>query len=408
MSNRTISDEKEMKQRWAKLLDEMDKEGLDALFMYSSERCFSNYLTYVTDCPVVMYPLSGLFSKKGISLVGHGVKGVPLYPLPPEKMDKNTYAFHSGGVRQHDFIIDMIGVPSCPTTTYALDMWPETVAELINKYEYKTIGLVGRASIPTSFTEYFNKHLPDVKFTDATELVEKQKCSKSEYEMKECIKTVQIIDEILAAVPATIKVGHNIREIGRKLRAIADGYDCLGLNIMIGKHKSMPMFSDWMFTDEEVVEPGDYLEVMIEVSSNTGVWGECARVFSVGEPSEEMKAMAAKAFEAQDYAASLLKPGVIPSEVFEKYCDKLTEMGFPREQRFFCHGQGYDVCEAPFIRPENDVPFPDNAFIAIHPSMYDRPNNIGCFQCDNYMVTEEGAVRLTKTPREIIQVCELR
>ena len=38
MSNRTISDEKEMKQRWAKLLDEMAKEGLDALFMYSSER----------------------------------------------------------------------------------------------------------------------------------------------------------------------------------------------------------------------------------------------------------------------------------------------------------------------------------------------------------------------------------
>jgi hypothetical protein len=41
MSNRTISDEKEMRQRWDALIADMEKESIDCLLMYSTDRIFS-------------------------------------------------------------------------------------------------------------------------------------------------------------------------------------------------------------------------------------------------------------------------------------------------------------------------------------------------------------------------------
>ncbi len=402
MSNRTISDEREMRRRWDGLIAEMDKAGIDCLFLYSTDRIYSAALRYVTDCPTTLYPLSGLFSKQGISLVGHGVKGVPL--LPPPATEKVKGQFHAGGVRVHDFIKDLIGVPACPTTNYAPDLWPEAVGELIRKYGYKRIGLVGMNTIPVGFANYFAQQMPDLELVDATAIVGNLKYQKSPYELELAERCVWTIDELMAAAPSVLKVGRDIREAGRKLRALADGLDCMDLNIMLGKHPTMPMFSEWPFTDEEVIQPGDCVELMVEVSSDVGFWGECARVYSMGEPDEKLLEMSALAFEMQDYMAGMLLPGAIPSEVFEKYCARLVELGFPPEKRFCCHGQGYDVVEVPFIRPENYEPLRENAFVAIHPSLYDPARGAGCFVCDNYLITQNGARRMNKTPREIIPV----
>jgi Xaa-Pro aminopeptidase len=399
-----ISDENEMRQRWDALIADMERENIDCLFMYSTDRIYSAYLRYVTDCPTSLYPLSGLFSKKGISIVGHGVKGLPLYPPPVEKQQKGQYQYYAGGIRQHDFIKDLIGIPACPTTNYVPDMWPQAIASLIKKYGCKRIGLVGLSIIPVAFVDYFTKHMPELELVDATSLVDIRKSYKSPYEIKLAEKCVWTIDELMAAAPSVIKVGQSIREVGRKLRSLADGFDCMDLNIMLGKHPTMPMFNEWSYTDEEIIKPDDCVELMVEVSSNVGFWGECARVYSMGEPPVELVKTVALAFEMQDYLASLIVPGADPGEIFEKYSVRLVENDFPPEKRFCCHGQGYDVVEMPFIRPENHIPLKENAFIAVHPSMYDPARSTGCFVCDNYLITQNGAKRMNKTPREIIHV----
>lgn len=404
MSNRTISEINEMQNRWNLLISDMDKENIDCLFMYSTDRVYSGYLHYVTDCPTSLYPLSGLFSKKGISFVGHGVKGTPLFPPPPEKIEEGQYQFHAGGVRMHGFVKDMIGVPACPTTSYVPDMWAEEIGNLIRRYEYKRIGLVGTGIIPMAFTEYFKKNMPDLELIDATALVDNRKQCKSPYEIKTARQCVRIIDELIAAAPSVMRTGQNLREIGRKLRALADGYDCMDLNIMLGKHPTMPMFSEWIFTDEEIVDAGDCIELMIEVSGPTGVWGEAARVFSMGKPGEEIIKTAELAFKMQDYLAKQMIPGADPSLIFENYGKELNKYGFPAERRFCCHGQGYDVVEMPFVRPENHTPLKKDAFIAIHPSIYDPARSTGCFVCDNFLITDSGAERLNVTPRKIIEV----
>lgn len=405
MSNRTITEEAVMQKRWHGLIADMDAEGIDCLLMHSTDRIYSSYLRYVTDSPVSLYPMSGLFSKQGISLIGHGVKGVPLFPVPSgEQKGGGSMHFHAGGVRMHSFVKDMIGVTACPTTTYVPDLWAEAIGELITKYRYKRIGIVGMSIVPYGIIRYLNHKLPALEFVDATALVDTRKCVKSKYELKQAEECARIIDEIMMAAPAVIRAGASLRDIGKRLRAMADGADCMDLNIMLGRHRSMPMFSEWIFTDDEIVQSDDCIELMVEVSSNVGFWGEAARVYCLGEPPERLIKTVELAFGMQQFAAGMLKPGVIPKEVYQKYCDRLVANGFPPEKRFFCHGQGYDVVEMPFIRPENEIPLAADSVVAIHPSMYDPKEEAGCFVCDNFVITEKGAVRLNKIPQQIIRV----
>jgi Xaa-Pro aminopeptidase len=404
MSNRTISDGKEMRQRWDALIAAMEKENIDCLLMYSTDRIFSAYLRYVTDYPTGLQPMAGLFSKEGISLVGHGVRGVPLYPPPIKEQKKGEFQYLAGGMAQHDFVKDLVGLPVCATIRDLAHLWPEAISELIKKYGYKRIGLVGPSMIPISFNDYFIANMPELEFVDATSLVDDIKTVKSPYEIKQAQDCVWLIDEIMAAAPSVMKVGQTLREVGRKLRALADGKDSLDLSIMLGKHPTMPIFSEWNHTDEEILTPEDSIVLMVEISSNVGLWGECARVYSMGEPPTSLVDIVELNFSMQDYLASLIVPGAIPSEVFEKYSACLVENGFPPEKRYCAHGQGFDIIEYPLIRPEISIPLVENSFIAIHPSMYDPTRSTGCFLCDNYLITKDGAKIMSKTPREIILV----
>ena len=403
MSNRTITDEAVMQERWKLLIADMKEINVDCLLMYSTDRIYSGYLRYVTDCPTSLYPISALFSEKGISLVGHGVKDVPLFPLPPEKMPKGAMHFHSGGIKQHDFVKDMIGVPACPTTNYVSTLWAEALGELIKKYDYKRIGIVGTNIVPTAFVTYLQKTMPELVFIDATIVVDERKGVKSPYELKQAQHCTDTIDQIIMDARSVIRPYRSLRDVGKKLRAIADDLDCLDLNIMLGKHPTMPMFAEWLFTDDEIIQPDDCIELMVEVSDKDGFWGECARVYSLDKRPEALVKMAQTGFDLQDYVSHMLIPGADPSEIFEKYCDRLESLGLPREKRFFCHGQGYDVVEMPFIRPENTKPLQANAFVALHPSIYKPQEQVGCFVCDNYLILDNGSQRMNKVPREILQ-----
>jgi Xaa-Pro aminopeptidase len=401
-----MTDGAEMQRRWDLILSAMDKQNIDCLFMYSTDRIFSAYLRYVTDYPTILYPLAGLFSHKGISIFGHGAMGDDLYPPPTESRTEEDGKFHfiAGGVAVHDFVLDATAVPCAPTTIYAPDQLPMVVAGYVKKYGYKTIGLVGLNIVPYSFIKYFQENLPGIDLVDATDLVDDIKAVKSPYELKMAVNACRMVDQLMMAAPTVMKVGLSIREIGRKLRALADTSDCMDLNIMLGKHPTMPIIDSWEFTDDVIVEKIDCIVLMVVVSNNVGFWSEVGRVYAMGEPPEELIETNRAAFDAENHLATLMKPGAVSNEVFDRICKYLVSKGFPAEKRFIAHGQGYDVVEMPMIRPENPCKLKKDMFVAIHPSVYIPKKKTGCFVCDNYVITENGAERVTQVPQEIIKV----
>lgn len=402
MSNRTMTERQVMETRWENLMADMEKEGIDCLLMHSGDRIFSSYLRYVTDIPVSLYPMSALFSKKGISLVGHGVEGVPLLPVPQEGKGKGAMHFHNGNVRVHGFVKDLIGVPACPTTTRTVSLWADAICQLIRQYDYQKIGIVGMNTVPFGIIQRLQSMPLNLEFVDATALVDGRKCVKSPCEIAQARACAKMIDELMHRSTGVIRPGKGLRQIGKEIRAMADDLDCMDLNIMLGKHPTRPMFSEWIFTDDEVVTERDCIELMVEVSSDVGFWGECARVYSLGEPDAGLKETVRLAFDLQEFTAEHLLPGADPSEIYRQYCEKLAEHGYPPEKRFFCHGQGYDVVELPFIRPEYTAPIQVGSIVAIHPSLYAPGKESGCFVCDNFIITGQGAKPLNAVAKGII------
>lgn len=387
-SNRHLTDLQEMTRRWDALSAAMDDDSIDCLFMWSTDRVFSAYLRYVTDFPTLLYPLSALFSKQGISIVAHGSKNGSPYPANIKNPG----------------VIDLTSVPWTPTATYAPTLWPEKIAELVRQHGYRRIGIVGMGIVPALFIDHFRAHLGDVDLVDATLLVDNIKAVKSDYEIAAAQRCVDLIDGIMAAIPGRLQVGKGIRDIGLELRALADRSECQNVNILLGKHPTMPVMSMWEFTDNDVLEPGDSVCIMVELASPEGIWGECARVYALGEPHEELVRTVEAAFELRDELARQLVPGAAPRAVYERYTALVETKGFLPEKRFCAHGQGYDVMETPFIRPESDRPLRQNMFVAVHPTPMAPARKTGCFICDNYLVTTGGATLMSKTPSELIRV----
>ena len=60
------------------------------------------------------------------------------------------------------------------------------------------------------------------------------------------------------------------------------------------------------------------------------------------------------------------------------------------------------MMEAPAIADHETAAFQENMFLSIHPELTAMDNFAIC--CDNFRITKEGAVRLTRTPQKIFQL----
>jgi len=114
--------------------------------------------------------------------------------------------------------------------------------------------------------------------------------------------------------------------------------------------------------------------------------------------------------ELERLAASLMCPGMKPSEIYEKVLAsvrpefELRFMGVPgRTVPFIGHSVGISVDETPVIAKGFDVPIERGMTIAIEPKM--GFDGIGMVGSENtYLVTDTGGVSLTGEPSDIINV----
>jgi Xaa-Pro aminopeptidase len=90
-----------------------------------------------------------------------------------------------------------------------------------------------------------------------------------------------------------------------------------------------------------IVREGDHVVVLIEGNGPGGYYTEIARVFSLGEPTEEAKTAYACVLEAQQLTLRMLKPGANPKEIWDANNEFLQKKGSVPEGRLYAHGEGY-------------------------------------------------------------------
>ena len=135
------------------------------------------------------------------------------------------------------------------------------------------------------------------------------------------------------------------------------------------------------------------------------------RLMVIGDLEEDLLQGFDKAVSIQDEIAGRARPGVRWSSLYEAGVQKANQLGVedrfmgpPEEQvRFVGHGLGLEIDEYPFLAPRQDRVLEEGMVFAVEPKIFYPGKGITGIE-DTFLLTEEGAERLTVTERTIIRV----
>ncbi len=376
----------EMERRWNLIRKSMQEQEIDCLIMHNYDNFLGGYTRYILDIPVGNYPNTVLFHLKDeTTCIGHNAPWTPSVPV--------------GMARD---IGQPLSTPLMPTLTYTDSYMPKLVVEELKRRKYHRVGLVGESMIPASLYRALKEEMPELELLHASTLVDRIKAIKSPEEILKLKEVVHIHEQVAAAIPTFFRPGRYEYEIVADIRKAAADLKCEGLNVMIGTGSTdnpglfLPNMS------HRQVEEGDRMLGLIELSGPGGYYAELMRMWCLGEPSAELQEATRLANECQNMIAAEMRPGASCAALMKLNNEFMVNHGFFPEGRMFSHSQGYDMVERPALSLDEDFILEENMFMALHPTAVNE-RAFGA-ACDNFLITKEGAMRITKVPRCVI-VC---
>ncbi len=383
--------DQELNRRWKAVRARMEAEKIDVLVMQNSNQWLGGYIQWFTDVPARNgYPVTVIFPlKEEMTTVTCGGK-------PP--FDFGPPAWTMRGVKNR------LVAPYFPSMYYSNEYDAELAVQTLQAWKDGTVGLVNTPTMGGMFLEYLRKKLPNTKFVDATDLVDRIKAIKSEEEIGFLMKTIALQDEAMVYARTVIKPGrkdfeivadviHKCTYLGSEEQLVIGGSAPFGIpNPPLKRHYQ-----------NRTVREGDQFTLMIEVNGPGGMYGEAGRCFFVGKVPSQLYDANELCKEAQAFTVKMLKPGADPKEIWDTYNEFLKSKGQLPESRLYAHGQGYDLVERPAIRDDEPMKLTANMNITIHPTITD--GKIWVSVWDNWLITETGpSERLHKTPQQIFSV----
>ena len=382
----------ELERRWRAVRGDMAEQGLDALVIQNSNDWLGGYVKWFTDIPATnAYPRSIVFPRDDrMTVVEQGPFGGVEVP-PEDDPDRR-------GIGR------VLGSPSYSSIEYSRHYDADLVAGEIWRAGYRNIGVVNAAGMYYEFGARLREGLPGVRFVDATDLVDRIKCVKSEEEISWIRRTAAMQDEVMAAVAKHIRPGLKDGEISAFAQYTGH---LLGSEQGIFLASSAPPGRAAVYRPRRAqgreLRQGDTFTLLVENNGPGGFYTEIARTFVLGKPSQELVDGIGQILEAQEQTLRRLKPGAACGEILEANNAFLRERGLPEEKRLYAHGQGYDMVERPLLRQDETMPIAESMNIVVHPSFVTP--SVHAVICDNYLIGPGGPGEcLHRTPKKVLEI----
>ena len=323
--------DREFTRRRETVQKKMQEEGVDCILLYGSYirqggaiRYFVDYPTGGTNALFAILPQEG-----GIALFGHGHKNsTTIPPAVTHGADVNfgyPYAVVAGFTMHHIF---------------------DEVVRYVKAHGFKRIGLYRTGLLPYDFVKCVLDNVDGGEPVKVDDLLDEIMAVKSEEELEYCRYTCHVHDVLYAALPAIVRPGKREKDLANEIQKLATDMDCEGLNIMIGAGNPMAHHQHYFFQNK-VIQENDYIDLLVEVSCAGGYYGELSRMWSLGEPDQEMIDLDNGSIEIQAILADAARPGVPASKLMEILHTYQREHGYKLEDRFFGHSQGLDLTQRP-------------------------------------------------------------
>lgn len=153
---------------------------------------------------------------------------------------------------------------------------------------------------------------------------------------------------------------------------------------------TVPTAKDQCMTEDDIIN----FEIVYE--SPWGYWLEMTTVFSFKELPSDVKAMLDGYLLAVEQSSAIAKAGATFAMISDTNDKTLRDLGFPVVGKHTpdCHSTGLDGSDGPSSEGEPNFVLKPNMMLSYHPGTV-LENNRGFLVSDNFLVTPEGAVRLS-------------
>ncbi|RLG59886.1 aminopeptidase P family protein [Candidatus Geothermarchaeota archaeon] len=381
----------ELNRRIQNLLESINKERLDALYIVSSANIA--YLTNFFFIPTER-PIAYVLTKNGDRIL--------IVPrLEYEHAIKYAYV---------DKVLYYLEYPD---EKHPMERIAQILKEL--KLGDKRIGfdIDGYGHIYGYRGPRLSNLLKEAKMIYARDLIEELRIVKSDEEimlMRESAKWTIYVHRLLqdyiqpglyedeismaASMEATLAIARAIGGLYRPGGWFAGAH--AGFRGQIGLHSFYPH----SLTQHFKLKKGDIL-VTGAGANISGYSVELERTLILGEPSDKVKKYFKLMVEAQKTAMDMIKPGIKCSDVDRMVRKFFKDNGIMEFWRHHTgHGLGLEMHEAPFLDIGYNRVLKEGMIVSVEPGIY-VPGLGGFRHSDTILVTGDGYETLTEYPREL-------
>ncbi|NJE10282.1 Xaa-Pro dipeptidase PepQ [Thermococcus sp. MAR1] len=271
--------------------------------------------------------------------------------------------------------------------------------ERLSSFKLKRLGIEGRTSFSTLQT--LREKVGAADFVSVDDVVKELRIIKTPAEIELIKAACEIADMAMMAALEEISEGKREREIAAKMEYVMkmNGAEKTAFDTIIasGWRSALPHG----VASDKRIEKGD-LVVIDEGALYRHYHSDTTRTIVVGSPNEKQKDIYYAVLEAQRKGVESAKPGMTAKELDTIVRDVIAEYGYGD---YFIHstghGVGLEIHEWPRVSQQDETVLKPGMVITIEPGIY-LPKFGGVRIEDTVVITENGALRLTKTERELI------
>lgn len=227
--------------------------------------------------------------------------------------------------------------------------------------------------------------------------------TKEAWEIDRMRKAQAITDKTFAEMLQIIRAGMTEKELAAELiySLYKNGADALSFPpiVVSGPKTSMPHG----VPGDRKLEYGDFITMDFGCMID-GYCSDMTRTVALGFVSEEMSLVYETVLRAQTAGIAATRAGVTGQAVDGAARQIIADAGYGA---YFGHGYGHsvglEIHEAPNCNPANDQPLEAGVVCSAEPGIY-LPGKFGVRIEDVVIVTEEGCIDITESPKNLIVI----
>lgn len=253
--------------------------------------------------------------------------------------------------------------------------------------------------LPAKDFATLHKMLPGLQWVAADAIFNKTRQIKSQNELALLRSLSKLTDKAIGDALRSAKIGMSELELAGNLLAslFAGGAESYKLMIIASGERSQ--FPNVGPTDRKL-QKGDLIRMEIFGQKNGYLTGVC-RTAVISDATTEQFKIWSNLIECKYLVMDLIKPGASCPEVYEKFLQKFSELGF-EPISFVAHGIGLHLHEEPYMGRYGNEIVEAGMVGAFEPLVY-IPGRFGMQNKDMFCVTETGCELLSDyTPTDTL------